>query len=298
MDFIRLISIILTIIIAITCTLLIKSERIRHFAEQLGTYHKVAYTYKLTDSPSNLNTTIRFSSGKLVLYPIDAQNNLINFAAKYKLNQTKPEVLFLKNQDSANLEIKQKRVRLLSYGLLTKTRWNLGLNTLVTHNIDIETDHVKSTINLSKLKIKNFNLQIINGLSTIDFSEANPIIMDVMTLAINESATCSLKGLLNSKAKKINISSRDGKIFLNFSGSLAIPTEVQISGNVKKLKIIIPKTINANIYMPNINNLNTRISGFSKHNGFYFYSMVEKQTSRSLKINLLVTKGKIIISTF
>lgn len=298
MDFIRLISIILTAVIAITCTVLVKSERIRHFAEQLGTYHHVAYTYKLTDSPSNLNTTIRFSSGKLVLYPIAGQNELINFTAKYKLNQTKPEVLFLKKQDPANLEIKQKRVRLLSYGLLTKTRWNLGFNTSVTHNIDIETDHVKSTINLSKLKIKNFNLQILNGLSTIDFSKVNPIIMDLMTLSINESATCSLKGLLNSKVKKINIRSRDGKLFLNFSGSPEIATEVQISGSVKKLKIIIPKTINSNIYIPNINNLNARISGFSKHKGFYFDSRGDKQTNRSLKINLLVTKGKIIISTF
>ncbi|MFA5880091.1 MAG: hypothetical protein WC860_07970, partial [Candidatus Margulisiibacteriota bacterium] len=285
MDPIRVISIILTICIAISCTFLAKSEKIRHFAEQLSNLKQISYSQMINNTVS-FDSSIKLLSGKLMIYPIKNKNYLFDFSAKYKLNQVRPQITFSNNQNLAKLSIKQNELKI--YGLLSRSRWNLGLNPHIINNLKIETVSAKEICNLSGLKIKNLSVKTVSGLVTISFFEDNPIIMDTFIFKATESSNCTLKGLLRSRAKKIAIFCNGGNLLLDFSGQLLIPTEVQINGNVKKIKIIIPKGINTTIFVPNLKKIKVNVTNLIKEGEFTFTNTEFNPLFSSLKINLLI----------
>lgn len=117
---------------------------------------------------SDVNLKINMGVGKLKLE--GGSDKLIDGNFIYNVDSWKPVVDYNKSGTTANLSIKQPAVSNINSYSNTKYEWDLKFNKDAVFNIDANVGVGESSIDLTDINLKELNLQLGVGKTTVDIS--------------------------------------------------------------------------------------------------------------------------------
>jgi len=172
---------------------------------------------------------------------------------------------------------------------LESTAWNFRYTDAVPISFDIELGLGEGDIDMSGLRVKDFDLSTGASSVRLAFNEPNKNVIDNMTIEAGLSKFRAM-GLGNANFKRLHFEGGVGKYSLDFSGALKNEVDVDAEVGLGTLTITIPSNIGARIlYEKNW------ICEFDIDPGFARQSDTEYQTDNYLtargKINLRVEAG-------
>jgi hypothetical protein len=192
--------------------------------------------------------------GKFDITP--GAEGLVNGSITYNVEQWEPEF----TRSNYYYEIKQRNAFNIT-GIPTgniKNHWELGLSTVLPLDLTIEGGASENTFDFSGLRLTQLN--IVQGASdtTIRFDTPNPVLMQDFIFKTGASSA-KIYGLGNSNFVSMNMSCGAGDYTLDFGGSLAQDSTVDIKSGMSNITIIIPADMNATINnQGTVSNINTQ----------------------------------------
>ena len=123
---------------------------------------------------------------------------------------------------------------------------DLTLPSKIPLNLEMEIGAAKSDLDLSGLKIKNFNLEVGAANTVIEFDKPNPVKMKEFKIETGASKL-KITGLGNANFERMDFEGGVGNFTLDFSGELKHSAEVNISVGLGKATIKIPKELGVRI---------------------------------------------------
>jgi hypothetical protein len=194
------------------------------------------------------------TGGKFDITP--GAEGLVNGSITYNVEQWEPEF----TRSNYYYEIKQRNAFNIT-GIPTgniKNHWELGLSTVLPLDLTIEGGASENTFDFSGLRLTQLN--IVQGASdtTIRFDTPNPVLMQDFIFKTGASSA-KIYGLGNSNFVSMNMSCGAGDYTLDFGGSLAQDSTVDIKSGMSNITIIIPADMNATINnQGTVSNINTQ----------------------------------------
>lgn len=196
----------------------------------------------------------RMTGGKFSLVP--GAEGLVNGTITYNLEQWEPE--FTRRDNFYQI----RQVDSFSFtGIPSgniENNWNFALSRQIPLKLSIEGGASENTFDLTGLQLTD--LKIIQGASEtlVRFDVQNPVPMDTFIFTTGASSA-ELLGLANANFETMTMSGGAGDYTLDFSGTLARDTTVDIKAGVSNIKIIIPSGMNATINnLGTVTNINTK----------------------------------------
>lgn len=194
------------------------------------------------------------TGGKFDITP--GAEGLVNGSITYNVEQWEPEF----TRSNYYYEIKQRNAFNIT-GIPTgniKNHWELGLSTVLPLDLTIEGGASENTFDFSGLRLTQLN--IVQGASdtTIRFDTPNPVLMQDFIFKTGASSA-KIYGLGNANFVSMNMSCGAGDYTLDFGGSLAQDSTVDIKSGMSNITIIIPADMNATINnQGTVSNINTQ----------------------------------------
>jgi hypothetical protein len=194
------------------------------------------------------------TGGKFDITP--GAEGLVNGSITYNVEQWEPEF----TRSNYYYEIKQRNAFNIT-GIPTgniKNHWELGLSTVLPLDLTIEGGASENTFDFSGLQLTQLN--IVQGASdtTIRFDTPNPVLMQDFIFKTGASSA-KIYGLGNANFVSMNMSCGAGNYTLDFGGSLAQDSTVDIKSGISNITIIIPADMNATINNHGtVSNINTQ----------------------------------------
>lgn len=194
------------------------------------------------------------TGGKFDITP--GAEGLVNGSITYNVEQWEPEF----TRSNYYYEIKQRNAFNIT-GIPTgniKNHWELGLSTVLPLDLTIEGGASENTFDFSGLQLTQLN--IVQGASdtTIRFDTPNPVLMQDFIFKTGASSA-KIYGLGNANFVSMNMSCGAGNYTLDFGGSLAQDSTVDIKSGMSNITIIIPADMNATINNHGtVSNINTQ----------------------------------------
>lgn len=194
------------------------------------------------------------TGGKFDITP--GAEGLVNGSITYNVEQWEPEF----TRSNYYYEIKQRNAFNIT-GIPTgniKNHWELALSTVLPLDLTIEGGASENTFDFSGLRLTQLN--IVQGASdtTIRFDTPNPVLMQDFIFKTGASSA-KIYGLGNANFVSMNMSCGAGDYTLDFGGSLAQDSTVDIKSGMSNITIIIPADMNATINnQGTVSNINTQ----------------------------------------
>lgn len=208
----------------------------------------------LPESLAGTELVFNMTGGKFDITP--GAEGLVNGSITYNVEQWEPEF----TRSNYYYEIKQRNAFNIT-GIPTgdiKNYWELGLSTVLPLDLNIEGGASENTFDFSGLQLTR--LDIVQGASetTIRFDSPNPVLMQDFIFKTGASSA-KIYGLGNANFVSMNMSCGAGDYTLDFGGSLAQDSSVEIKSGISNITIIIPVDMNATINnQGTVSNINTQ----------------------------------------
>jgi hypothetical protein len=208
----------------------------------------------LPEDLAETELVFNMTGGKFDITP--GAEGLVNGSITYNVEQWEPEF----TRSNYYYEIKQRNAFNIT-GIPTgniKNHWELGLSTVLPLDLTIEGGASENTFDFSGLQLTQLN--IVQGASdtTIRFDTPNPVLMQDFIFKTGASSA-KIYGLGNANFVSMNMSCGAGNYTLDFGGSLAQDSTVDIKSGISNITIIIPADMNATINNHGtVSNINTQ----------------------------------------
>jgi hypothetical protein len=189
------------------------------------------------DPDETIDLSLAFGAGRLVLNPGSA--DLISGTATYNLEDLKPEV----SVSGSSVRIEQGDWQLSGIPDITNVRneWDFSLGA-ARYDLSIEAGAYQAQIELGGVALTNLTIQDGAADSTVSFSSANPVEMNLLRYETGAS-NVSLLGLSNANFSAFEFDSGAGNYTLDFSGQLQRSASVSIETGLSNLTLVIPAGI-------------------------------------------------------
>ena len=205
-------------------------------------------TFTLNEPLPNIDAvqdvTLSMAVGELTLS--GGTEALVEGEVLYNVEDWKPTIT---NRDNS-LTISQGRKNYTTDGFPGEdvvNHWNVKLGN-IPMNLTLEAGAYDATLDLSGLPIQNLAIQDGASESEIRFDTLNP--EEMQTLAYQTAASeITFLGLANANFTQMSFEGGAGKYTFDFSGDLQRDANVNIQVGLSDVKIIVPKGVNAQVFM-------------------------------------------------
>jgi len=193
-----------------------------------------------TSEPPDLALTVR--GGRFLLAP-GAKEGVVEGTVTYNVPQLKPQI----DIDGSDIRIYPEEE--LGFGAFAtenlKNTWDLKLGPMPME-LTLDVGGTETEIELGALALSDLAVTQGMGDFQLSFSRPNQIEMENLKFKGGASST-KLIGLANARVRDISFEGGAGEFTLDFSGELQNDMEVDISGGVGEITIIVPKGVAAQV---------------------------------------------------
>ncbi|KAK3582285.1 hypothetical protein CHS0354_023824 [Potamilus streckersoni] len=162
-------------------------------------------------------------------------------------------------------------------------------------SIDITAAAGTNLVNVTGLKLRRFSMYIGTGEGSFECKSLNTELCESLNFSIG-AATANINGLGNTNTKKINASTRAGRLNLNFDGDLKIETVVNVNVSAGFVTLGIPKRFGVKVYFLGkiLSSISLPDMVFSSE-GQHYTNRTYGSTESSLVIHVNVGAGRVKI---
>ncbi len=283
----HLVSGALTLLVVLGMAVLANQPRIKHLGVSLSSYKETRFEVPYAKE-KGLISDIRLNSGELNLFS-GAKNTLVAFTADYRFSHNQPVIKLSKDHHA--LTIRPKVIRKLD--ISGRSVWNLALNPLVAHTLEIRSNASRQNFNFSDIPIKKVSL--ISGANRLRvfFEHENPIALETFTVK-SKASDCKIEGILNGKIRALHLQGA-GRFWLSFTGIQKASTEVTIHGSVNRIYLVIPKSVNAKLVFQDTPFKTYHIDGFYKASRWEYRSDQFDPKKPILTLFLFFKTGSLVV---
>jgi hypothetical protein len=234
-----LIAVMIVLMLAsLACSINLNIPRIQTGATQTMT---VSEAVPSGNGPTKL--TLDMGSGTLNLAA--GGDKLVEGTIQYNVADWKPTI---EHSSTSEVTINQSSANSFE-GIPTSNiinDWQLKLNSSAPLDLMINAGAYTGNLDLSKLHLSNLAIKDGASKTRVIFNSPNPEKMDAFTYSTGASQV-ELRGLANANFASMTFNSGAGDYTLDFSGTLAQDTSVDIKTGVSNMTIDIPLGMNAKI---------------------------------------------------
>jgi len=234
-----LIAVMIVLMLAsLACSINLNIPRIQTGATQTMT---VSEAVPSGDGPTKL--TLDMGSGTLNLAA--GADKLVEGTIQYNVADWKPTI---EHPSTSEVTINQSSANSFE-GIPTSNiinDWVLKLNSTAPLDLMVNAGAYTGNLDLSKLHLRNLAIKDGASKTRVIFDSPNPEKMDAFTYSTGASQV-ELRGLANANFASMTFNSGAGDYTLDFSGTLAQDTSVDIKTGVSNMTIDVPLGMNAKI---------------------------------------------------
>jgi len=179
------------------------------------------------------NLTLRFGAAdQFRLQP--GATGLVQGTVQYNVEQLKPTV----TTSGSQVTIEQKLDN-LTFSNQMHNAWDLKISDAIPLALTVEAGAYKGTYDLGGLRLRGLKVQQGAADSTYDFSKPNPDAMDRLSFS-SGAASLTVRNLANANAADMRFDTAAGDYTLDFGGTLARTSNVDIHAAATSLTIHVP----------------------------------------------------------
>jgi len=209
---------------------------------ELGSTLTETINVPVPDASETPDLSLMVRGGQFSLAP-GAKQGLVEGTVTYNVSQLKPQI----DIDGSNIHIFPEKE--LGFGAFAtenlENTWDLKLGPMPME-LTIDVGGTNSEIELGTLALTD--LAITQGLGDFQLSFSQPNQIEMGNLKFKGGASSSkLTGLANARVRDISFEGGAGEFTLDFSGELQNDMEVDVSGGVGEIRIIVPKGVAAQV---------------------------------------------------
>jgi hypothetical protein len=180
------------------------------------------------------NLTLRFGAAQFRLQP--GASGLVEGTVQYNVEQLKPTV----TSSGGQVTIEQVSND-LSFSNQLRNAWDLKISDSIPLALTVEAGAYKGSYDLGGLRLRGLNVEQGAADSTYDFSKPNPESLEQLSFS-SGAASLTVSNLANANAAHMRFETAAGDYTLDFGGTLARTTNVDIHAAATNLTIRVPST--------------------------------------------------------
>ena len=206
-------------------------------------------TFRQLHGETRLNARLEYGSGNLRLQPGEPRE-LYRMSLSYDQDRFLPISDFDSPGGTVHLGLKARGeggVRVVSRNQLSQSAL-VSLSPRVELNLDLSLGAVDADLELGGLRLAELDVRTGASQATIRFSRPNTMRCRTATFSAG-AAEVSVIGLGNSRCEEIQFDGGVGKVLLDFTGSPASDTRVEVKMAVGGISLRLPKAAGVRISM-------------------------------------------------
>lgn len=219
----------------------------------IGSLETYEFNVPQPEAGESSEVDIKFGAGELFISPSDS-DALISGEAEYNVEEFEPKVTVRGTEVEISQEINEFNIIPIR-GEDLKNTWDLKLGNYPMA-LQIAAGAYRGEYNLGGLALSDLHIAEGAADTRLDFSEANPIVMESLRFETGASQA-ALTGLANANFEKMEFRSGAGDYRLEFTGDLMRDGEVEIKSGLGNLVLVVPEgtaaTVEVSSGLTNIN---------------------------------------------